>query len=273
MAQTRAFKLGYIFVDPVHTFDSMEVFGRALQRVRDIGFDGVEIPATPHLNSEVEALKKTAAKAGMPICSLMSGWSYFNEGLCFCSPNAELRERAVARVIEYVDIAAQLGAVLVFGQMQGFRKDEPDGAVANERIAEGLHRVARAAEGRGVTVVFEPVNHLQVGFNHTVAEVMSMVQQVNSPALRPMVDTIHMNIEERSITEPIHRVGRSLAHVHLCETNGAMLGSGHLDVPAVLHALMEIRYLGYVSVKIYREVSWEQAAHGAMVYLKTIGVA
>jgi D-psicose/D-tagatose/L-ribulose 3-epimerase len=123
-----------------------------------------------------------------------------------------------------------------------------------------------------VTVVFEPVNHLQVGFNHTVAEVMNMVQRVNSPALRPMVDTIHMNIEERSVTEPIHRVGKNLAHVHLCETNGAMLGTGHLDVPAVVSALTEIRYQGYVSVKIYRAVSWEQGAQGAMVYLKDIGV-
>ena len=268
----RAFKLGYIFVDPVHTFESAEVFGRALQRVRQIGFDGAEISATPHLISDVEAIKKTAADAGIPICSLMSGWSYFNEGLCFCSPDTALRERAVTRVIEYVHVAALLGAVLVFGQMQGFRKDEPDGSVANERIAESLQRVARAAEGCGVTVVFEPVNHLQVGFNHTVAEVMTMVQRVNSPALRPMVDTIHMNIEERSVTEPIQRVGKHLAHVHLCETNGAMLGTGHLDVPAVVSALTEIRYKGYVSVKIYRAVSWEQGAQGAMVYLKDVGV-
>jgi hypothetical protein len=49
MAQMRAFKLGYIFVDPVHTFESAEAFGRALQRVRQIGFDGAEISATPHL--------------------------------------------------------------------------------------------------------------------------------------------------------------------------------------------------------------------------------
>jgi sugar phosphate isomerase/epimerase len=273
MAQTRAVKLGYIFVDPIHTFDSLEVFGRALQRVRDIGYEGAEISATPNLNAQAGALKKKAAEAGIRICSLMSGWSYFNEGLCFCSPDAEIRERAVARVIEYVDVAARLGAVLVFGQMQGFRKDEPDGAAANERIAEGLNRVARAAEGCGVMVVFEPVNHLQVGFNHTVAEVTTMVQQVNSPALRPMVDTVHMNIEERSIIEPIHRVGRSLAHVHLCETNGAMLGTGHLDVPAVFQALTEIGYRGYVSVKVYREASWEQGAEGAMMYLRSIGVA
>ena len=273
MAQTRAFKLGYIFVDPIHTFNSLEAFGRALQRVRDIGYEGAEISATPHLSANAGALKKMASEAGIHICSLMSGWSYFNEGLCFCSPDAEIRERAVARVIEYVDVAGQLGAVLVFGQMQGFRKDEPDGATANERILEGLHRVARTAEGCGVTVVFEPVNHLQVGFNHTVAEVMSMVQRINSPALRPMVDTVHMNIEERSIIEPIHRVGKSLAHVHLCETNGAMLGTGHLDVPAVFQALAAIGYPGYVSVKIYREATWERGAEGAMRYFKSIGVA
>ena len=67
-------------------------------------------------------------------------------------------------------MAARLRSLVVVGLLQGFRSDEPDPAVANERIAEALSRVARVAESRGVRIVVEPVNHLQVGFNHTAAE-------------------------------------------------------------------------------------------------------
>ncbi|OGG54039.1 MAG: hypothetical protein A3F84_06290 [Candidatus Handelsmanbacteria bacterium RIFCSPLOWO2_12_FULL_64_10] len=81
-----------------------------------------------------------------------------------------------------------------------------------------------------------------------------------------------MNIEEKSVTDPIRAVGASLAHVHLCETNGGALGSGHLDFPAVFRALSDARYDKFVSVKIYRNASWEEGASGAMAFLKEMGL-
>lgn len=57
-----------------------------------------------------------------------------------------------------------------------------------------------------------------------------------------MVDTIHMNIEETSLTEPIHACGESLRHVHLCESNGGRLGSGNVAFRSVLAALRAIQY-------------------------------
>jgi D-psicose/D-tagatose/L-ribulose 3-epimerase len=107
-----------------------------------------------------------------------------------------------------------------------------------------------------VGLVMEPVNHLQVGFNTTVAEVRAMVARVGSPRLRPMVDTLHMNIEERSLVEPIHALGADLGHVHLCETNGGIFGSAHIDFAAVLRALDDIGYTGFIAVKVYRNATW-----------------
>jgi D-psicose/D-tagatose/L-ribulose 3-epimerase len=179
----------------------------------------------------------------------------------------------VARLIDYVGQAARLGAVVVVGLMQGLRSDEPDEARANDRIADCLRRVAGAATERGVTVVIEPVNHLQVGFNHTAGEVAAMVERVGSPALSYMLDTIHMNIEERSILDTIQRHGRRIRHFHLCETNGGPFGSGNLDFARVLAALTETGYDRYVSVKIYRNTpSWDEAARSAAQFLSGCGI-
>ena len=60
-----------------------------------------------------------------------------------------------------------------------------------------------------------------------------------------MLDTIHMNIEERSLTEPIYRCGESLGHVHLCESNGGVFGRGHIDFKSVLQALKSVGYQGF----------------------------
>jgi len=83
-----------------------------------------------------------------------------------------------------------------------------------------------------------------------------------------MLDTIHMNIEERSIVETIRAHGRHIRHFHLCETNGGPFGTGSLDFPRVLATLTESGYSHFVSVKVYRHADWEEAAQGAIVFLR-----
>ncbi len=86
-----------------------------------------------------------------------------------------------------------------------------------------------------------------------------------------MVDTIHMNIEEASLTEPIRRCGPSLRHVHLCESHGGRLGTGRIDFPAVLAALSEGGYGGWCSVKVYRQLAFADAARTSIEFLRAIG--
>jgi sugar phosphate isomerase/epimerase len=264
-------KLSYILVDPPTTFGPIEQFGRVLRQLHEIGYQGVELSLPMPLGFDVSALKEIATDAEIEICSLLTGWSYFNDGLCLCSPDEAVRNRAVQRLLDYVRVAGVLGSILVVGQMQGFRSDEPNPEVANDRIAACLRTVSQAAVMYGVRVVLEPVNHLQVGFNNTVADVVAMVRRVGSPALKPMVDTLHMNIEERSIAEPIALAGADLAHVHLCETNGALFGTGHLNVPSVLQALASVNYQRFLSVKIYRGATWEEGATDALGFLSRTG--
>jgi D-psicose/D-tagatose/L-ribulose 3-epimerase len=163
---------------------------------------------------------------------------------------------------------AKLGAVLVVGLMQGLRSDEPDDAEANRRIAACLRPVADAAATQGTVVVLEPVNHLQVGFNHTAAEAVAMIERVGSPGLSYMLDTIHLNIEERSVLATIRAHGRRIRHFHLCETNGGPFGTGSLDFEGVFRTLKEVDYGHFASVKIYRKVEWEEAARTAISFLR-----
>jgi sugar phosphate isomerase/epimerase len=204
-----------------------------------------------------------AERNRMPIVSFLSGWSYGHEKLCLASPDPAVRQRAVERLGTYVDYAAPLGAVIVVGLMQGLRSDEPDGALAADRIADCLRRAAERATANKVTLVLEPVNHLQVGFHHTAAEASSLVARVGSPALSYMLDTIHLHIEERSVCGTILEHGAKIRHFHLCESNGGAYGSGAIEFPQVIGALRRTAYPHFVSVKIYRQLEWEEAARTA----------
>jgi sugar phosphate isomerase/epimerase len=261
-------RFSFLFYEPIADLDELD---RRMGLLAGLGFDGVELSAFHPLPYPVASVAALAKKYRLPVVSMLSGWSYSGEGFCLSSPDAGIRDRAVGRLIDYVDQAAALGSLIVVGLMQGLRTDEPDGSKANERIAEGLRRVSQAAEVRGVTLVIEPVNHLQVGFNHTIAEASALADRVGSPALGVMLDTFHMNIEEPSVVESIRLHAPRARHVHLCETNGGPFGAGGLDFPRVLSALDEAGYDRVVSTKVYRGCGWEEAARSSAAFLQRLG--
>jgi sugar phosphate isomerase/epimerase len=254
--------------EPIETVAELD---RRMGLVKSLGYAGIELTATHPLGYAIEEVESLVARHGLPVVSLLSGWSYANEGLCLSSPDRGVRDRAVGRLQGYVRLAGRLGAVLVVGMMQGLRSDEPDGEVANRRIAECLKSVSDDDERDGVSIVLEPVNHFQVGFNHTAAEARAMAERVGSPAVGYMLDTIHMNIEERSLLGTIREHGGTIRHFHLCETNGGPFGTGGLDFPAVLATLDRSGYDRFASVKVYRGADFDAAARGSVEFLRGLG--
>ena len=241
-----------------------------LDFINSCGYTGIELNLTPELLARLDEVALGCRERGLVVPSFLTGACY-SEGLCLSSPNPARREGAGERLKSYLPIASRFDAILVIGLLQGLTSDEPDADAAHARITAGLQEVGRAAVDAGVELVVEPINHLQVGFHHSVGEVRDLVAEINVPSFKLMVDTIHMNIEENSLVEPIRACGPVLKHVHLCESNGALLGSGHIDFPSVLAALDEIGYAGFCSVKVYRKAGFRAAAAGSLDYLRSQG--
>ena len=258
------FPFSYILVTPPSSGDTE--LRQKLNILRNLGYRGIELDVAGMSGTGLERLKACAAEFNMAIPSLLTGGAYA-QGLCLSSPSLSVRKKTVTTLISFLEVARRLDAILVVGLLQGLRTDEPDAQNANDRIVECLREVGAAAQEQGVQVVLEPVNHLQVGFNNSVGEVLTTIGRVASPAVRPMIDTLHMHIEERSPVGSVLDVGKKLRHVHLCESNGGPFGSGNADLPAILQALKSIDYQYFVSVKIYRGLEWHEGARSAIEYL------
>ncbi|MBS0267313.1 MAG: sugar phosphate isomerase/epimerase [Planctomycetes bacterium] len=257
-------KLSYLFYDPIVDLSEL---ARRMAVLAELGYQGVELTACHPPPFSAADLLRVSREVQLPVVSFLSGWSYGHEKMCLASAEVSVRQRTVERLTGYVEFAAELGALVVVGLLQGLRTDEPDEAQAVARIADGLGQVARRAEACGGQLVLEPVNHLQVGFHHTAAEAAALVERVGSPALGYMLDTIHVHIEERSMAETIRQHGGRIRHFHLCESNGGPFGSGALDFPLVLKTLHATGYRRYLSVKIYRQLDWETAARTAAAHV------
>ena len=266
----RMIHYSFIITEPLSSFSSPDQLRGVLALLKECGYEGVELNLAEPPEVDLDRMDQWLTELGLIVPAFLTGGAY-GEGLCLSSPDEAVRDRTAARLIRYLDTAAAFDALLVIGLLQGLRSDEPDPDVANGRIAAGLRKVASAAEQRGVQMVLEPVNHLQVGFNNSVAEVRALVAAVGSPALQPMVDTIHLNIEERSLVQPILDCGSELGHVHLCESNGSLFGTGHIDCARVLRALEAIDYDRFASVKVYRGATLEEAARTSIDHLLKLG--
>src|SRR5437868_4576429 len=137
-------RFSFLVCDPITTLAELD---RRMEFLASLGYRGVELSAFYPLNYPVEEVAELAERHRLPIVSMLSGWSYSHEGLCLCSPDPLVRSRAACRLGDYVAQSAAVGALLVVGLMQGLRSDEPDEAVARDRIVQELHRVAQIAQG------------------------------------------------------------------------------------------------------------------------------
>ena len=114
------------------------------------------------------------------------------------------------------------------------------------------------------TIAFEPVNHGEVGFHNTIAEAAGLVRGLKLPSVRLMIDTFHINIEERDVLAPLAGIRDILAHVHLSETNRDVLGTGHWPTAGFLDRLAEIGYDGYCTVGVYNSRRIAARVHRAV---------
>ena len=243
-------KFAYVLPDPGNYPDWSE-FDADLRVIKQYGYDAVEIQvADPKLLDEAR-LRASLSAAGLPLCAIQTGGTYLTRGNCLCTASDDVRLRTITLLKSFVDLAGRFHAVIVFGSLQGRAKDEPDIAAGRRRIVEAMTDVCRYADTKNAIIAFEPVNHLETAHHHTIAEVARLVRGIGLNSARMMIDSFHMNIEEKDMLAPLAGIMDRLAHVHLSETNRDVLVAGHWNTAAFLSALHRADYNGYCSVGVY----------------------
>ena len=66
-----------------------------------------------------------------------------------------------------------------------------------------------------------------------------------------MLDTFHMNVEERKLGDAIRAVGPRLQHFHACENDRGAPGSGHVPWDDIAAALKAVGYDGPVVIESF----------------------
>lgn len=113
-----------------------------------------------------------------------------------------------------------------------------------ERAVKNLKLLSRTAEACNVTLGMEVLNRYEGYILNTCEEALRFVEEVDSPYVKVMLDTFHMNIEEDNMADAIRKAGKHLGHLHLGEQNRRVPGKGSLPWNEIGQALRDINYQG-----------------------------
>ena len=204
----------------------------AIQRV---GYSGVELIR--------EELWPLVREHGLTI-SAAGGHRSLTDGLNKHSNHDRIEDEIKANLAKAVEWG--IPNLIVFtGNREGL--DDEAGA---ENTAEGLRRVAAAAEEAGVTLILEllnsRVNHPDYQADRTLFGV-KVCQMVNSPRVKLLYDIYHMQIMEGDVIATIRAYSEFIGHYHTAGVPGRhdLDEQQELYYPAIIRAINATGFDGY----------------------------
>jgi sugar phosphate isomerase/epimerase len=212
-------------------------------------YNGDIIPADLS-QSERDSIRRILARTGIGIIGLGASTR-------FAFPDADERRANVDQLIQYVELAADLGVPLVrtFGSPGQITISMND---AINYAAEALNAVAPHAERHGVTVALETHDAFCKG-----VDVAAALSQVGSQNIGAIWDVHHPFRMGEDIETTWQVLGPRIKHVHIKDgvrraDNSwqlVLLGKGEVPCRAVVELLHREGYQGYITAE------WEKKWH------------
>lgn len=224
----------------------------AFVRTAAFGYDIIEVCVEDPNLITADAVRRHATEAGLQV----SICGAFGPGRDLSSTDSDERRQAQAYLRTCIDLAADVGSPHVAGPMYAVtgqaRLLEPDERHAQfRRAAVGIAEAAEYATSRGIRLAIEPLNRFETDVVNTVEQGLELCELVGSPDVGLLLDTFHMNIEEKNFGDAIRAAGSRVFHVQIAENDRGVPGSGHVPWNEVFAALADISYRGQIVVESF----------------------
>lgn len=235
-----------------YSYDALVYYGedisKSIDRVARFGYDAIELVGEP-AELDGDRIRKLADDAGIAVSSISSVYTAERD---LAHPDQEVRKKAVQYVRDLADLAAASGAQTIIIAPTAVMKTQPLAPRDDERrwAIEGMREGGEYAASVGVNLTLECWNRYETYWLNRLEQAVELWNEVGLSNGGVMGDTFHMNLEESSIPDAFRQTGSLLNHVHLADTNRAAPGQGHMDFAAILQALADIDYQGYLSFEL-----------------------
>lgn len=221
-----------------------------LPRIREWGFDGVEIARFSFDGFPAARIRAALEREGLgcTFCSALTG------ELSLVSADAAVRGETREFLEQGIRTAAELGAKVFLGpfcsavgKLTGQRPTEEEW----KRAVEGLQSLGKELDACGILLAHEPLNRFETYFTNLAGDAARLCEEAGHARLGVLFDTFHANIEEKDSAAAIRSIGKRLHHVHTCESDRGVPGTGQVHWDTVLPALREVGYEGWLVIESF----------------------
>ena len=235
----------YLWADDMH-----DGLMPVLEKLKQIGYDGVEVPIFDLDRAKWKTWAKRLDDLGLERTANTVIAPEHNP----VSADPKIREAAYQHMQAVVDCCAEVGSSILCGPHQvALGVFTGKGATDDEwkRSVEHLRRVAEYASDKGVTLAEEVVNRFELYHLNTLEQGIRLVDDVGHPSCKLHLDTFHAHIEEKNPATAIRHAGSRIAHVHISENDRGVPGSGSVAWDDTFDALHDVGYDGWLTVEAF----------------------
>jgi D-psicose/D-tagatose/L-ribulose 3-epimerase len=234
-----------------------------LPRLREKGFDGFEVAIFEPQKVKAKSIRTAIADAGLEctVCCILPN------GLSPISADREVREKTKTHLLECISVCAELGSTLMGGPVYapiGYLPGRRRSAEEWNWVVETFSSLTDSLRSYRIDFAIEPLNRFETFFLNTAADAVLLCEKIGDPRIGVLMDTFHTNIEEKDVAAAILSAGKHLKHVHACENDRGIPGTGHVDFPAIVGALRKLRYDGWITIESFGYTHKELAAAAAI---------
>jgi len=223
-----------------------------IPKVAGMGFDWIEFPLEEPGGFDYGRARELLAEYGLGVstCAAMG------PDRDLIHPDEAIRASGMAYIRAAIDGTEAVGGTNLVGPIYS-AVGRTWQATAEERahdldvLVANLKELSAYAAEHGVVMGIEPLNRFETSFINTHEQVIEVVDRVDHPSCKIMLDTFHMNIEEHSLGGAIRAAGPRLVHLHACENDRGAPGSGNVTWDQVAAALDDIGYDGPVVIESF----------------------
>jgi D-psicose/D-tagatose/L-ribulose 3-epimerase len=221
-----------------------------LPRLKEAGLDGIEIGLLEPASFPAAAFRREIEKCGLECttCSIIP------KTASLIADDESLRRKARAHVEACLKVTAEAGGQILCGPLyspvgtfSGGRRTPDEW----RRAVESWQEIAPVAAKLGVEVAIEPLNRFETYFLNTTADAAALCDQIGSPHVGILFDTFHANIEEKTVGQALRQAGKHLKHIHSCENDRGVPGTGHVQWAELFSALGSMAYNGWLIIESF----------------------
>ena len=223
-----------------------------LRALNTYGFKQVELSLRSTDDVDPVKLKSTLQKLDLELSAIATGQACLFDSLCLSADDEGIRRTAIEHFKKISALALDLGSRrVIIGGIRGRLSGLPDRQMKQYDLGiKSIRECAQWLHDHGMILLIEPINRYEANWILNAYEGLSVLEEINVPSARLLLDTFHMNIEESSIKDALIAAGDKLGYVHFADNTRWAPGLGHTDFKEIISSLLQIGFDGPVISEI-----------------------